>query len=143
VIRELADGYELDDDPARIDVDVVHRFLSEESYWARGRPHALVLAAIQGSARVVGLYHAGEQVGFARAISDRAVFAMLADVFVIEAHRGRGLGLELVREMVDAGPLTTLNWGLDTRDAQGLYAKLGFHELVAPPTVMTRSGGRD
>jgi GNAT superfamily N-acetyltransferase len=137
MIRELPDGYELDDDPKRIDVDVVHRFLSEESYWAQGRTHALVMASVQGSARVVGVYHAGEQVGFARAISDKAIFALLADVFVLEEHRGRGLGVELVREMVDRGPLADLSWGLDTMDAQGLYEKFGFH-LATGRTMMDR-----
>ena len=98
--RALADGYELDDDPERIDVDFVFNYLSLESYWARGRPREVVERSLAGSARVVGLYHGGAQVGFARVISDGAVLAYLGDVFVEAAHRGRGLGVALVREAV-------------------------------------------
>jgi GNAT superfamily N-acetyltransferase len=142
MIRELAGGYELDDDPRRIDVDVVHRYISEESYWGRGRSHAAVLAAIEGSQHVVGVYHAGAQVGFARVVTDRAVFAMLFDVFVLSEHRGLGLGVELVCEIVDNSPYGDLSWWLGTDDAQGLYAKFGFSELE-PPTVSMRRPRRD
>jgi GNAT superfamily N-acetyltransferase len=143
VIRELADGYELDDDPRRIDIDVVHRFLSEESYWAKGRAHSMVLASIEGSARVVGLYHAGSMVGFARVVTDTAVFAMLADVFVLVEHRGRGFGLELVSETVETGPFAALGWWLTTGtgegvSAQGLYERLGF-SVMTGTTVMVRA----
>jgi GNAT superfamily N-acetyltransferase len=138
MLRELPGGYELDDDPRRIDVGVVHEFLCEQSYWARGRSHAVVVASIEGSQRVVGAYHAGSLVGFARVVTDRAVFAMLADVFVLPEHRGRGIGVELVRETVDAGPYAGLGWWLTTNDAQGLYEKHGFHEL-AGTTVMVRA----
>jgi GNAT superfamily N-acetyltransferase len=75
-------------------------------------------------------------------ISDGSVFAFLADVFVDDAHRGRGLGIELVREAVDNGPQRDLSWRLDTSDAQGLYAKLGFKERVAPQSVMERGASR-
>ena len=98
--RALAGGYELDDDPARIDVDFVHDYLSRESYWALGRSRELVERSIVGSTRVVGLYGAGGQVGFARVVSDGSTVAYLADVFVDRRHRGRGLGVELVREAV-------------------------------------------
>jgi GNAT superfamily N-acetyltransferase len=139
MIRELPGGYELDDDLRRIDVDAVHRFLSEESYWAQGRSHAALLAAIEGSQRVVGLYHAGEVVGFARVVTDKGVFAVLADVFVLPAHRGQGLGVELVRETVDNGPYRDLGWILATNDAHGLYAKFGFDEQRPPTTTMARA----
>jgi GNAT superfamily N-acetyltransferase len=124
--RALHDGYELDDDPGRIQLDAVHAFIGNCSYWARGRSRELTAAAIAGSARVVGLYRDGAQVGFARAVSDGATYAYLADVYVLSEHRGRGLGLELVREIVDRGPLGGLRWALNTADAQKLYAKLGF-----------------
>ena len=105
----------------------MHAFISKCSYWARGRSEDLTAAAIAGSARVVGLYReGGAQVGFARAVSDGATYAYLADVYVQSEHRGRGLGLELVREIVDRGPLRGLRWALNTADAQKLYAKLGF-----------------
>jgi GNAT superfamily N-acetyltransferase len=140
--RELADGYELDDDLGRIDLDYVFNYLSLEAYWALGRPREVVERSLAGSARVVGLYHAGAQVGFARVVSDGAVFAYLADVFVDAGHRGRGLGLELAREAVDGGPHRTLSWFLGTSDAQGFYAKLGFSERTSPPTWMERRARR-
>jgi GNAT superfamily N-acetyltransferase len=139
MVRELAGGYELDDDSRRIDVDVVHRYISEESYWGKGRSHATVVASIEGSQRVVGVYHAGALIGFARAVTDRAAFAILLDVFVLSEHRGRGLGVELVREIVDNGPYRDLRWWLGTDDAQGLYAKFGFLELQLPAVAMQRA----
>jgi GNAT superfamily N-acetyltransferase len=126
VRRDLADGYELDDDPARIDREAVHRYLSEESYWARGRPRETQDALVDNAARVVGLYRAGRQVGFSRAVSDGHVQSYLADVYVLEEHRGRGLGVELVRFSVEEGPLASTKWILHTHDAHGLYRKFGF-----------------
>jgi GNAT superfamily N-acetyltransferase len=126
VRRDLGNGYELDDDPARIDREAVHRYLSEESYWAEGRPRETQDALIDNAARVVGVYHEGRQVGFSRAISDRHVQSYLADVYVLEEHRGHGLGVELVRFSVDEGPLAHTKWMLHTHDAHALYRKLGF-----------------
>jgi GNAT superfamily N-acetyltransferase len=128
VRRELVDGYELDDDPVRIDREAVHRYLSEESYWATGRPRAVQDELIDGAARVVGLYKDGQQVGFTRAFSDGHVQSYLADVYVLEGHRGLGLGAELVRFSVDEGPLAHTKWFLHTADAHGLYRKFGFAE---------------
>ena len=124
--RELADGYELDDDAGRVDIDAVHAFISGESYWAQGRPRALVERLVWEATRVVGLYKDGAQVGFSRAATDGATVVYLADVYVLAEHRGRGLGLELVREMVENGPLADKTWLLHTRDMHPLYAKLGF-----------------
>jgi GNAT superfamily N-acetyltransferase len=127
VKRALGDGYELDDDPARIDLDAVHRYLSEEAYWSLGRPRETQARMNAAAARVVGLYHGGEQVGFARAaLVNGMEVAYLYDVYVLAEHRGRGLGVELVRETVDNGPYAGHRWLLDTRDAQRLYEKLGF-----------------
>jgi GNAT superfamily N-acetyltransferase len=127
VKRELADGYELDDDPNRIDIDAVHAFISGESYWGQGRPRSTVERVIWKADRVVGLYKDGAQIGFCRAVTDEgARLAYLADVYVLSEHRGRGLGLELVREMVDNGPLAENTWLLHTRDMHRLYAKVGF-----------------
>jgi GNAT superfamily N-acetyltransferase len=109
-----------------VDVDAVHAFISRHSYWGAGRSRETMARAIAASSRVVGLYRDGEQVGFARAISDRATIAYLADVYVLPAHRGRGLGLELVREIVDGEPRLDVRWLLHTADAQRLYGKLGF-----------------
>jgi GNAT superfamily N-acetyltransferase len=127
--RPLPDGYELDDDPGRIDRAAVHAYLSGESYWAEGRPRALMDDLVASAWRVVGLYAPdGRQVGFARAVSDGHTVSYLADVYVLEAHRGRGLGLQLVRFTVDEGPLQGTKWLLHTRDMHRLYEKLGFVE---------------
>ena len=125
--RKLPDGYELDDDRERIDIDAVHAYISQ-AYWAMGRPRDEVKRLVREAQRVVGLYKDGAQVGFCRAFSDDMSFAYLADVYVLEEHRGRGLGLELVREMVDNGPYVSRRWLLHTRDMHRLYAKLGFGE---------------
>lgn len=125
--RDLGDGFELDDDPARIDRDAVHAYLGGESYWAKGRTRERQGELIDGSAHVVGLYRDGRQVGFARAVDcDAAGLVYLADVYVLEECRGRGLGLALVREIVEHGPYADRRWLLHTRDMHGLYAKLGF-----------------
>jgi GNAT superfamily N-acetyltransferase len=128
VRRDLGQGYELDDDPERIDRDAVHRYLSTEAYWALGRARAVQDALIDNAARVVGLYHEGRQVGFSRAISDGHVQSYLADVHVLEEHRGRGLGVELVRFSVDEGPLAGTSWLLHTADAHDLYRTFGFED---------------
>jgi GNAT superfamily N-acetyltransferase len=130
--RALPGGFELDDDPTRIDVGLVHRFLSTEAYWALGRSREEVEATLAGSSRVVGLYGGdGGQLGFARVISDGRVIAYLADVFVLPEARGRGLGVELVREAVERGPQAGCRWMLHTLDAHGLYTRFGF----VPPSA--------
>lgn len=123
--RDLGDGYELDDDRDRIDTAAVHRYLSVDSYWATGRAVETVEQLVRDSHRVIGLYHHGVQVGFCRVVSDGSIVAYLADVYVLDDHRGRGLGVELVREAVVNGPPVG-RWLLHTRDAHPLYAKFGF-----------------
>jgi GNAT superfamily N-acetyltransferase len=125
VRRGLAEGYELDDDPARIDRAAVHAYLAR-SYWAEGRSRDVQDRLIDNAARLVGLYKDGAQVGFSRAISDGHVQSYLADVYVLEEHRGRGLGVELVRFSVDEGALAGTKWYLHTRDAHDLYRRFGF-----------------
>ncbi|MET8993971.1 GNAT family N-acetyltransferase [Amycolatopsis sp. NPDC004169] len=120
--------YELDDDRARLDLDVVWKFLSTEAYWGRWRTREQVEAAIAGSWRVVGAYRGGSMVGFARAFSDGVSSAYLADVFVVDSARGSGLGKEIVREMIDNGPGAQFRWMLHTADAHGLYRQFGFAE---------------
>ena len=126
--RALPGGYELDDDPARIDIDAVHDYLANRSYWAEGRPRETVERLVREATRVVGLYAEGRQVGFARAFSDGVALAYLADVYVLPEHQGRGLGVELVREILENGPLTEVKWILHTRDAHDLYRRFGFDE---------------
>jgi GNAT superfamily N-acetyltransferase len=125
VKRELGEGYELDDDSARIDLDAVHEFIANHSYWAPGRPREVQEELNRQSLRVVGLYHGERQVGFARAAGDSHLL-YLADVYVVPEHRGRGLGIELVREMVENGPHPGTRWILHTADAHKLYEKFGF-----------------
>jgi GNAT superfamily N-acetyltransferase len=126
VRRTLANGLELDDDAARVDLDAVHDFLANHSYWAEGRPREVVERLLWSADRVVGLYDGHRQVGFARAFTDGETLAYLADVYVLPAYRRRGLGVELVREMVEAGPYAHLRWLLHTRDAHDLYRRFGF-----------------
>jgi GNAT superfamily N-acetyltransferase len=97
VKRALPDGLELDDERARVDVAAVHRYLSGESYWARGRPLGTVERLVREAARVVGLYDGDRLVGFCRVVTDGTAFAWLADVYVLDGYRSRGLGVELVR----------------------------------------------
>jgi len=125
--RDLGDGFELDDDPARVDRSAVHVYLSGESYWAEGRTRERQDELIDASDRIVGLYREGRQVGFARAADcDAAGFVYLADVYVLEECRGRGLGVEIVREMIENGPCADRRWVLHTRDMHALYEKFGF-----------------
>jgi GNAT superfamily N-acetyltransferase len=141
----LRDDYTITTDPERLDVDVIHRFLHDESYWAKGIPRDRVERSIAGSI-CFGLYSAPapareprEQVGYARVVSDRATFAYLCDVFVLQAHRGRGLGKWLI-EVVSAHPdLQGLRrWLLGTKDAHALYAQHGFTPLASPARFMER-----
>ena len=134
--RELSGGFEVDDDRDRVDVEAVHDFISNHSYWAPGRPHEEQERLVREASRVVGLYRDGRQVGFARAVSDGASVTYLADVYVLPEHRGQGLGEELVREMIDNGPYADKRWILHTADAHRLYEKFGF----GPPSerVMER-----
>src|SRR4029077_2670069 len=102
------------------------RFLSEVSYWALGRTRETQDRLIDEAARVVGLFDGARQIGFCRAASDGTSFVYLADVYVLEEYRGRGLGEELVREMIERGPLADKKWLLHTSDAHELYRKFGF-----------------
>jgi GNAT superfamily N-acetyltransferase len=128
MIRKLGGDLELDDAKERIDRAEVHRFLSEESYWAEGRPRATQDRLIDEASRVVGLYDRDRQIGFCRAFSDGVSLAYLADVYVLGEYRGRGLGEELVREMIEHGPYANVKWILHTTDAHPLYRKFGFEE---------------
>jgi GNAT superfamily N-acetyltransferase len=120
------DGIDIDDDRARVDVDVVHRFLSEESYWAKGRERAVVVRLLDEATRVVGAYDGGRQIGFARCFSDRVTCAWVNDVFVEATHRGRRIGEDLVRHLIEGSEFPSIRWMLGTRDAHTFYAKLGF-----------------
>jgi GNAT superfamily N-acetyltransferase len=124
-------GFEISTDPERIDLAVVHGFLTA-SYWAQGIPVETVQRSIENSI-CFGVYHGSRQVGFARIISDQATFAYLADVFILPSHRGRGLSRWLMEcIMAHPGLQGLRRWMLATRDAHGLYAKFGFTPLQKP-----------
>jgi len=127
--------HEIDTDPARLDVGLVHRFLSEESYWAKGISRARVERAIQLSC-CFGLYRGAQQVGYARVVTDEVAFAYLCDVFVLPEARGHGLGKWLVE--VSTGQHEVRRWMLGTLDAHGLYAQHGFTPLREPQRFMER-----
>lgn len=139
--RPIDDDYELDDDASRVDVDALVTFLTTSAYWGRWRQRRDIEAQLASAWRVVGVYRGpgvegGEMVGFARAVCDGVAFGYLADVYVDPEHRGRGLGLALVREMVDGNGADEFRWMLHTLDAHGLYAKLGF--VTPGPDAMQR-----
>ncbi len=123
-------------DPARIDLDMVHNYLNQESYWATGIPHDILERAVAGSL-CFGVYENRTQVAFARVITDAATFAYLCDVFVVKSHRGRGLGTWLMEFIMAHPTLQGLRrFVLSTRDAQGLYRRFGFTPEPAPSTYM-------
>jgi N-acetylglutamate synthase-like GNAT family acetyltransferase len=135
--------YTISTDPSRVDVDVVHRFLSEESYWGVGRPRETVVRSIANSHLVVGAYRDGRQVGFARMVTDLATFAWLCDVFVVDEARGSGVGAALVGAIVEHPDASDIKRQfLATRDAHGLYAKFGYEPLTRPENWMIRPAPR-
>jgi GNAT superfamily N-acetyltransferase len=130
------DVYTISDDPGRLELDVIHGFL-DRSYWAQGRSREAVARSVAQSL-AFGLYHGEQQVGFARVLTDYVTLAFLADVFVLEEHRGRGLGVWLVETVTSLPELAHVRrWLLGTRDAHELYRKLGFTE-PRPGILMER-----
>jgi GNAT superfamily N-acetyltransferase len=131
------DDLTVSDDPARLDLDVIHGFLTR-SYWAAGIPRETVARALAHSLNF-GLYQAGAQIGLARFVTDRATFAWLADVFVLEPHRGRGHASWLVRTALAHPDLAGLRrMMLATRDKHALYARFGFAPLARPERLMEK-----
>jgi predicted GNAT family N-acyltransferase len=137
VLREKeVNGFLFSTDKNRIDVACVHHYLSNESYWAKGIPLMLVQKSIDNSI-CIGIYDGKEQVGFARVITDGATFGYLADVFIAEASRGKGLSKELMKFILSFEELKVLRRiVLATRDAHGLYAQFGFKPLAIPDRFM-------
>jgi GNAT superfamily N-acetyltransferase len=130
-------NYRISFDPEDQQLDVIHGYLAR-SYWAEGIPRETVARAVAHSL-CVGAYDDEEQVGFARVITDRATFAYLADVFVLEGHRGRGLAQQMLEALEDHPELQGLRrWALFTRDMQPLYAKLGWEAYPHPDRLMVR-----
>ena len=130
-------GYRLSDDPRDMQATRIHAYLSR-SYWAEGIPLGVVERSIAGSL-CVGMFAGAEQIGFARVVTDRATFAYLADVYVLEEHRGKGLAKRMVEHLQAHPELQGLRrWMLVTRDAQPLYASLGWTAVAEPGGVMER-----
>lgn len=136
ILGTRADGLVLDDDLARVDRDAVTRWLSVESYWARGRPRGVIERSLAGS-RVFGVYAGAEQVALARVVTDGATFAWVCDVIVDESRRGEGVGSWLMAQVVatlQAEGVARIV--LTTRDAHEVYRRIGFGELRVPQTWM-------
>jgi GNAT superfamily N-acetyltransferase len=126
-------------DKQRLGLTVIHKFLTEESYWAATRSLEQTTTAIENSI-CFGLYHGDRQIGFARVVSDKATFAYLGDVFVIEEYRGRGLSKWLMQVIIEHPDLQGLRrWVLATRDAHGLYRQFEFSELRFPERWMEKT----
>lgn len=127
--------YVISIDRSRLDVKAIHAYLTQ-SYWSPGIPYATVARAVDNSV-CVGAYLGADQVGFARVVTDKATFAYLADVYVLEPHRGNGVSKRMMEAITQHPELQNLRrWLLITRDAQGLYAKFGFLPLAAPDRFM-------
>lgn len=141
VVELVHEGYLISTDRSRVDVRAVHDALSTEAYWATDRPFEVQARAIEHSPLLVGAYLGGEQVGFARMVTDLATFAWLADVFVLAAHRGGGLGTTMVRTIVEHPAVADLRLQvLATADAHGLYERFGYTALDEPRKWMHRTG---
>jgi GNAT superfamily N-acetyltransferase len=130
--------YTISTERERLDLSVIHRYISEESYWGKGRALEVVRRAVENSLPF-GIYKGEELVGFARVVTDYATFAWLADVFVLEAHRGRGLSKWLMEVILSHPELQGFRrWVLATKDAHGLYRRFGFIDLHRPERWMER-----
>ena len=133
-------GYLISTDPDLLDLDVIHRWISEESYWATGRSRQTVATSVQASLNFGVYADDGEMVGAARVVTDFATFGWLCDVFVIDEHRGRGLGKALMAAVADHPQLASLQRIiLATADAHQLYARYGFELMANPERWMERT----
>ncbi|HXD06425.1 MAG TPA: GNAT family N-acetyltransferase [Burkholderiaceae bacterium] len=133
--QTIEDEYEISEDKGRLDIDAIHAYLTQ-SYWSPGISREIVQRAVEGS-MCFGVYRGAAQVGFARVITDQATFAYLADVYILEPHRGRGLSKRLMRYIVSRPQLRGLRrFMLVTRDAHELYRQFGFTELANPARMM-------
>ncbi|MDR0792830.1 MAG: GNAT family N-acetyltransferase [Chitinophagaceae bacterium] len=136
-VNKTLDTYLISSDKSLLQINVIHKFLSEEAYWCLYIPKKIVEYAIEHSF-CIGIYtHEKQQVGFARIITDYATFGYLADVFVLNQHRGKGLSKGLMAAVVELPWIQGLrNFSLRTRDAQGLYEQFGFAETQHPERSM-------
>lgn len=129
-------GFSISTDQSLLDFDIIYQFLDEDSYWSKGIPSEKLRTALANSL-CFGVYHREEQVGLARVITDKAVFAYICDVFILPAYRGNGLSkwlLQTIRAHPDLQGLR--RWSLATADAHGLYAQFGFTGITKPELWM-------
>ena len=137
IIEARQDEYLMSTDPKKLDPEAVHAFLTA-AHWSPGIPLSLVKKALTNSL-CFGLYHRGKQVGLSRVVTDYSTYAYLCDVYVLEAHRGKGLGHWMVECVMTHPELQNLRrFTLATRDAHGIYAAFGFTALTAPERMMER-----
>ncbi len=129
-------GYLFSTDKSKLQLDVIYNYLSKESYWAQNIPIEIVKKSAEGSL-CFGIYIEGKQIGYARMVTDTATFAYLADVFILDPHRGKGLSKELMKFIMKHPNLQGLRrMMLATKDAQGLYKQFGFNHLAMPERIM-------
>ncbi|SFJ64808.1 Acetyltransferase (GNAT) domain-containing protein [Thermoflavimicrobium dichotomicum] len=140
IYEERKGDYLISTDRSLLDLDVIHRYLSQESYWAKGIARDQVARMIEHSSLVFGLYYQNRQIGFARVMTDTVRFAYLADVFVLPEFQGKGLGKWLVEFIVSLPEVQVKKFLLATRDAHSLYAKYGFEPLNQPEKFMRKLG---
>ena len=130
--------YSISTDQSLLDIELIHDFISNHSYWGTGRAREVVRRSIENSL-AFGVYHNEQQVGFARIVTDYATFAWVADVFILPEHRGRGLSKWLMEVIIGHPKLQGFRrWVLATKDAQGLYEQFGFIKLLRPERWMER-----
>ena len=123
-------------DKKRLNIDLIHEYLSKESYWAKDRDIEVVKRSVDNSL-CFGVYKDDKQIGFARVVTDYAVFAWIMDVFILKDYRGIGYGKQLMRAIMTHDKLQNLQrWGLGTNDAHGLYEQFGFKPLSKPQNMM-------
>jgi GNAT superfamily N-acetyltransferase len=139
ILRETTIGeYFISSDKSLLDISYIHSYISEKSYWAKGVPREILEKSIEHSF-CFGVYHQRQQVGFARLVTDYATFGYLADVFIDESHRGKGLSKRLMEVIFETPELQRFRrFMLGTRDAHGLYEKFGFTTLREPTRFMEK-----
>ncbi|HEX7027655.1 MAG TPA: GNAT family N-acetyltransferase [Gammaproteobacteria bacterium] len=134
----MTDTYSISTDKSKLDIERIHAFLSNESYWAKGRSPNRVKNSIENSL-CFGLYKNGHVlIGFARVVTDKTVFAFLMDVFILREYRGRGFGKMLMEHVLNYPELKTVRWLLGTEDARDFYSRLGFENARNPKKYMSR-----
>lgn len=130
--------FHISTDNSKLDIEVIHSFLINQSYWAKNRSLETVKKSIENSL-CFGLYFGNKQIGFGRVATDFAVFAWILDVFIIDEYRGKGLSKEIINSILKHEGLQNIQrWGLATKDAHGLYEQFGFHKCLTPEIFMEK-----